>query len=424
MTPEEVSERAVLGSCMVSQEAMQFAFFNLEDEHFSNSTNRALFKGMKRLFKEGMEVDPVTLLGGLSQKELAGAGGRENIFQITEDVPTALHVQHYASNMRRHACEAKLSKLYDQSKQDPTSVEIQAKIRQVWDQLNGQGGAVMDAKKGVMRYQEVLEARLNGRIERIKTGFEKFDWLTGGFHRGNLAVFGARTSIGKTSVLLSIAVRFLFRNFRILFLSAEMTFDELLDRIVAAKTDTPLGRIRNDITNEDFKAAQGVCSELFERPLFVLEGGRLNLSRIRSAIETVQPDIVVVDYLQRISPPSEGNRAAFYSDAANELKAIALEKKVVVFCASQLNREIEKGDEREPKLSDLKESGGIEEAADLVILMSPKKNDPLEPERDVDFLVLKHRNGPTGKVEFTFKKSTASFEEKRSPFDGYHHSGS
>lgn len=408
------SEQAFLGSCLVSGEALNFAFYHVDEEYFIDPQNRRLYEVLRRLYKVGTAVDAVTVTGSLTASDKKKLSS-EYVFDLVEKIPTALHYRHHANLMKKHYVTSTLVQRYAKATEDPTDIENQKEIRKLWDQLNGESTSVIDAKEATLRYTDALEARKSGRHDRVMSNFHKFDSLIGGFYRGNMIIVGARTSVGKTSFLLNMAVSFLKQKIKVLFVSAEMTWDELLDRVVSSEGGVFVSKLRRgDINKAEYKNVSGTLADISEMPLYCIEGGRMNMARVRLAVEIVKPDAIFVDFIQRFTPPNPNqNRAAFFSDLANELKALAMEKKIVMVAASQMNREIEKAEKRrDPQLSDLKESGGIEEAADVAILMqAEKEEDTMMPERKVTMHVKKNRHGPTGEIEFVFEKRNTRFSE-------------
>lgn len=420
------AEFAVLGSCFCGDDAaIAYVMNEVEEDSFLDAKNKMLFKVVKRMYKTGVAIDATTVEGHLTAHEKKMIG-LPYIVDLTTKITHTLHVRHYWTIMRNRALTVQINKQYEKLIADPFSDDAQKEVSHLWDKLKNDGHSVISLKDATLSYSDTIERRRTGREFRITTGYRTLDNLLGGLFGGNLIAVGARTSLGKTSLLLNIAVRFLKQNLRILFVSAEMITDEILDRMVAMEANLPISKLRQGhIFDQDLKNMNDHLAKFHELPMWFLEGGKMSLSRLRTAVDAVNPSVVFVDFIQRFVPPNPAmNRAAYFSDLANELKAIAMNKKMVVFAASQLNRDIEKDSAkgRPPNLSDFKESGGIEESADIAMLLQGKK--PTKGDNPVFALthkkitmhVCKHRNGPTGQVNFVFEKArTMFFEEEEDP---------
>jgi replicative DNA helicase len=404
------AEQAVLGSCLCSPDAVALAVTLLKPDHFEDDRHAALFAQISEMRDQGIDVDVVTVGECMPPNRMAQVG-RSYLAQIAEDVPTSLHVQHYADVVKRDYYKRELTKVLKAGAEDPLNPEIRAAIKTLWEEYSRSNGKLRNLDEDLTGYyQDVLEQRMGGVTDAILTGYGYFDSFTGGVRPGQLITVAARTSRGKTTYMMNLADRFMMRDHRVLFFSAEMDYVELLDRIMAGRTKIPLTQVRGKLTRENHQKLVSACGDIYKKPLTVNDGGRLSLDVLYADIEAKRPRIVFVDYIQRFTPPPGANRAAFYSDIANELKSIAREKRVTIFAASQINRDVEKN-EREPTLADLKESGGIEEASDLVLALHCPDKDQPGPQQTYKFLILKQRNGPLGNFAMTFFRHTVSFEE-------------
>lgn len=410
------AEMAVIGSCISLPEAVDYAFHNIDQDHFLDPKNKSLFKVILRIHKKGMKVDLVSIQENLTKYEKSTITIK-HILELVEKVPSALNFRHYAQLMRNRYFLAELDKRYEKIKIDPFDEETKKDISKLWDMLTNHGTTVSDFKTMTMKYIDTLENRKAGKEFKIKTGFTKLDNLLGGLVSGNIIAVGARTTLGKTSLLLNFALNFMKSGLRVLFISAEMVGEELLDRMMAMASDISISKLRGGLlSKEDFSNIMEKASKFYTYPMWCLEGGRMSMSRIRQAIGATNPSIVFVDFIQRFTPPNANmNRAAYFSDLANEFKALAMDKKIVIFIASQLSRDIEKNNDgkgRMPQLSDFKESGGIEEAADIAMLLQAFKTGETKEQRRIIVHVCKHRNGPQGKIPFIFKKMRTMFFEE------------
>lgn len=405
------AEVAVLGSCLLEAAALEWCYHNLQEDQFLIRDHKKLFEIMKRMHRMGTPVDLVTLSGNMTEHEKktyypAAVG-------LIEAVQSPRNVRHYSDLMHKAYVNRELEKLYDKIKADPFDVETQKGIRSLWDSLTAKQNSIVSMNDMAKKYPDILEDRKSGKTLRVLSGYEELDTVTGGFHQGNLVVIGARTSIGKTSFLLNLTTRYLNRGLKVLFISAEMLFEELMDRLVSMDSKVYVSKLRSgNLEKTDFSKIMNSLGDFDKQKFWCLEGGRMGINRIRSAVETTSPDIVCVDFIQRFTPPSYNiSKASYLSDVANELKNLAKEKRIVVIAASQLNRDIEKSKREDPQLSDYKDSGGIEEAADYSIMLTAEKDDG-SMMRGITAHVNKARSGPCGSVQFDFEKGFTLFKEK------------
>lgn len=415
------AEFAIIGACFVGDAAaLNYVMQEVDEDHFVERKNKLLFQVIKRMHKIGVPIEVTTVSDHFTAHEKKIIGMAE-VVEAIEKVGHVSNVRHYATIMRNRAITNEINKQYSKLIADPFNEEAQKEVSKLWDKLKNDGHSVVSLQAATLTYNDTIERRRGGREFRIVTGYGNLDKMLGGFSCGNLIAVGARTSLGKTSLLLNFALKFLQQKMRVLFVSAEMVTDEILDRMVSMDADLPISQLRRGhVQDEDLKRVNKSLEKFHELPMWFLEGGKMSMTRLRQAIEATNPTVVFVDFIQRFVPPNPAmNRAAYFSDLANELKAIAMNKKMVIFAASQLSRDIEKdnqGKGRAPSLSDFKESGGIEEAADIAMLLQAQKKEETSEQKKIIVHILKHRNGPTGTVPFQFIKArTMFFEEEEDP---------
>jgi replicative DNA helicase len=410
MTPNEA---AVLGSVLTGEpSAAREAFGFLEPEDFSTKAARNLFSILARSRQEGKPMDSVSIAGALPPGELQDVGGAEAILALTNAVPSALHVSHYGENLRRARLETEFRQAARVAVEDPSDQDRRKRLSEALQRLESSAHSVRAFAELATPYLAELDARILGKSLSVKTGFPTLDRLTGGLAPGALLIVGARTSRGKTSLLLKIALRMASDGLRGLFLSAEMTAVELMDRLLAMRTGLPLWRLRAGPDRAELGKVTDSMATLQSLPLHVADGGKFTLQRVLSAVEALGPAVVFVDYIQRFTPSRPGdNRAAFFSDVANGLKSLALQRKIVIVAASQLNRELEGSAEKTPGLHHLKESGGLEEAGDVVVLLGPGADPDRPGVRHATLHVAKNRHGPLGTVPMIFREETTEFFE-------------
>jgi replicative DNA helicase len=400
------AEKAVLGSCLVGDEkALLPALSVLQPEYFDLAAHRVIYETILQLHRANKPVDTITVAEHLKN------GNRAYVFDLTRQVPAVLHVEHYAKIVRRSYFQRQFAAAARRAIETPDDTKQLADLRQSLLSLESDGQTVRQWSEILRSYIDVtLNDRALRQVRVYRSGFPNIDKAVMATP-GMLIAVGARPKQGKTSLLLKMARMYLNKGHRVLFLSAEMTGEELLDRLVAMETGIDLWRIRSERVSIHMTQITDACAKLHALPLMMREGGGLNLNVIESAVESFQPDIVFLDFLQRLTPPARvDSRAAYYSDVANGLKSLAMARKVLIIMASQLNRELEKRSDKRPTLADLKESGGIEEAADAVLLLHRTADN--DDYWDVDVQVEANRNGPCVTVPFVFFKRTTRFEEK------------
>ena len=404
------SEVAVLGSCLVDDKAVVHALSVLKPEFFTDPSHEAIFKAIQAMHHKGVPIDVVTLCDFM--------GGRgapaPYIMGLSERVPTALHVEHYAAQVRKKYLEGRIVEACQKAMDAPGDPERIAALRESIKALEADGSRIQLMPELLHTYQSVtLDERMRGNDNRVKSGFPTFDRRIGGFARGSMVVIGGRPSTGKSALLIKIAMNMLQAGVKVHMVSGEMIDEEILDRMMAARTNTETTVIQGMTVRTVKTEIDRQCALMLKWPFSLSVSGRLSLETIEADIGKIGPDVVMVDYLQRFTPPGNvNNRAAYFSDIANGLKNIAIEKKVVMLCASQLNRDVEHRADKLPTLSDLKESGGSEEAAHMVWLLAPKEKTEGSTMLPLDALIAKNRNGPKGVLPLVFHEPTADFLER------------
>lgn len=410
---QSMFEDCVLGSCLIDHHAMGWAHRSIEPEHFTSKANRQIFEIMNSLYTTGRPVDVVTVAGEMGPT-LKKAIDLKKLTQAIENTPSASTIEHYADLMRKGSIAFRLDKLYAKLRDDPGDEDAQKDAKRLWDDFGGRIGSAKTMQEAIAGYRRTLDDRKNSRDFHINTGFSKLDELTGGFYGGYMVALGARTSVGKTTAFLHLAYRFLRQKAKTLFISAEMSSDEIIDRLVSMNCEIPAKVLRRGKFEQfDRTRIEDKLTEWTKLPMVWIEGGRMSLTRMRAAIQTYRPSVVFVDFIQRFTPSNPNiQRAAYFSDLANEMKAIAMEQRLVCFAASQLGRAVEFDKNKKPELHHFKESGGIEEASDICIGIHPLPEEETDDFRQMDWIVLKHRHGPVGTVRFMFKKAFTQFFEK------------
>jgi len=428
------AEQSVLGAILLSERAMYPLVVEegLKPEDFHRSRHRLVFAAMLALYREGEAIDVLTVAEHLrTQGRLEEAGGAAAIDELTGGVPAAAHVRHYARIVRGHAL---LRRLLATTQEIQTAVaERRAEPRVLVERAERAMLDVAhdDRAKDFRSVEEVLDDELD-KLHKLSvegtaltgtpSGFTDLDELTGGFQPGNLIIIAARPSMGKSALVTNIAENASIDHGRAVALfSLEMSETELAQRFVASQArikgeELRKGRVAEHRWPKILEASQ----RLARAPLFIDDSSDVGMLEVRAKARRLHQQhelgLVIVDYLQLMRPDhSLESRVLQVGEMSRGLKILARELHVPVIALSQLSRAVEtRGqslDSKRPLLSDLRESGSIEQDADLVIFIFREEYYDRDTEREgiADLIIAKHRNGALGDVELTFAKEYPKF---------------
>ena len=431
------AEQAVLGAMLLDQDAALKAAEFLDDTMFYREGHRLLFRAMIALTERGDVIDPVTLRDELARRgDLDRAGGMEYVAALIDVVPTAANVDYHAKIVRDKAVLRRL-------------VEAATGIIQDVYEGRGTAGEVLDNAEH--RVFQVAQFRRSEEFSRIKeliwptmerieqlqsgagsvtgvpSGFLDLDRLTAGFQRADLVIVAARPSMGKTALALNIVQHAAIEhNVGVAIFSLEMSKDALVQRLLCSEGLVDAQRLRRgQLRDDDYPKLARAAGLLGTAPIWIDDSAALTPLAMRSKARRLKAEhdiaMVIVDYLQLMQGPGDSeNRQQEISYISRSLKALAKELDVPVVAISQLSRAPEQrgGEHRRPQLSDLRESGAIEQDADVVCFIyrqefydgpvDPKSNESIEGIAEV--IVGKQRNGPTGTVKLHFKKEYTRFD--------------
>ncbi len=428
------AERSILGAILLDNFAFNEAAEHLKSEDFSLDSHRRIYARMMELAESQRPIDLITLCEELDRtKELAAIGDVGYVSSLLDGVPDRPSIEHYVKIVRDkamlrgliHAANAAISRAADQSEPaEEILSDAEAAIFQISEQRIGQG---------FLGVQEIIKEKFGSidallqrgqRITGIATHYADLDEMTSGLQRSDLIIIAARPSMGKTAFAMNIAENAAVNDQKIVAVfSLEMSSEALLQRMLcsAARVDSHKFRTGSLWQDDTRKIAQAL-ERLTHAPIFIDDTPGISLSEMRAKARRLQQkknglDMVIVDYLQLMSGGSRRyeNRTQEVSAISRGLKALAKELKVPVIALSQLSRAPESrgsGDHR-PQLADLRESGSIEQDADLVaFIFREEVYKPDEPELDgvAEIIIRKQRNGPTGTVRLAFIKSSTRFE--------------
>jgi replicative DNA helicase len=425
------AERSVLGAILLDNHALNAAVELLRPEDFFLEQHRRLFHRMVTLAEQHQAIDPVTLAEELERHgELQAAGGAAYLAQLMEGVPRTTHVEHYARIVKEKALLRNLIHVTEAIQQQALEADRQADeildraeslIFQLAEDrvrtgLVGVRELVRDSYERLERM--VSEGR---RLTGLSTGYRQLDQLTSGLQPSELIILAARPSMGKTALALNIAENVALGERRaVAIFSLEMSKESLLLRLLAARARLDAHKFRSGLLGrEDWKKMAATLAELAEAPLWIDDTGSTTVMEIGAKARRLKHDkgldLVIVDYLQLLTARGKfSNRNEEVASLSRGLKGLAKELKVPVLVLSQLTRAPEREDRR-PQLADLRESGAIEQDADVVLFIHRpnfyRPELPEEERRKAELIIAKQRNGPTDRLHFVFFERFTRFEE-------------
>lgn len=425
------AEATVLGSVLIDKNAIFEVADILTPPDFYPPQHEKIFEAILSLHEKHQPIDVMSLTNYLKEKNaLADVGGSSYLAELTNQVSTASHVVHYATIVKekktlrdliRVAAEISETAFTPKRSLEDLMDDIEQKILAISTRaLPLNFTSVRDELKVAYERIEALHAGGGNKLRGVPTGFSDLDTKLSGLQKSELIVVGARPSVGKTSLALDIARQAAFTGATVGVFSLEMSRAQIIDRIISASSQVPLwhiltGRIEND---NEFAMIQNGLDKLSGVKIFIDDSPSLNVIQMRSMARRLQIehglDLLIVDYLQLIRPrTSNDNVVQQVTEISRSLKALARELKVPVLALSQLSRGIEQRGGA-PRLSDLRESGSIEQDADVVMFLYRKDRDPNasygeEEQGTTQLIIAKHRNGALGTIDLKFNDECTTF---------------
>lgn len=425
------AEESVLGGLMLDKNAIIRVADILRPEDFYKPTHAAVYGAILKLFEKSEPIDIVTLTTSLKESgQLETIGGATYLTSLTEKVPTASHIEHYAKLVKEKKVLRDListsAEISESAFSTPEDIEqlldqIESKIFAISSgSINQKFIPVRDELKAAFERMEKLHNG-EGGLRGVPSGFTQMDNLLSGFQKSDLVIVGARPSVGKTSLVLGMLAHAAIKhNVPVGVFSIEMSREQIIDRIIAAEAGVPLWKLRTGKLRDenDFSLIQNALDTLSRAPIYVDDSPSPSILQMRAMARRLQAEhglgLIVVDYLQLIQPRTgSDNIVSQITEISRGLKALAREVNVPVIALSQLSRGVENRESGVPRLADLRDSGSIEQDADVVIFIHRKdKNkvglDPAE-ENMAELIIAKHRNGPLGTVQVRFDPDTVTF---------------
>jgi replicative DNA helicase len=445
------AERAVLGALLRNPDLCDDVVPVLRDaDDFYHDAHSRIFSHMMKMRSDSSKIDLLLLVNNLkSTDELELVGGRAFIAELMEAVPVSVHAIHYARIVKDKATLRKLINAGSEIVRDAYDPQTPVK-----DLLNKAASdmsllcetqsvsQVTDMEALMLEAADYLANRVKGVVDGVKTGFTKLDNMTGGFHSGELIILAARPGEGKTALALNIAENVaIASNQTVLFVSLEMEKVELAVRLICSRAQLEGNRIRNEaqfLTKEEKNSFRDVCDELQKAPMHIDDTPSRTVMEIAAVARRLKRQhdlqLLVIDYIGLITPenPLEP-RQEQVAKIARHLKLLSRELKIPILCLAQLNRQADTGRKDEgPRLSQLRESGAIEQDADVVLFIHRREAnmaqqqhaeteggsyDQEQPDNMVGLIIAKQRNGPTGTVALVFDREYSRFRNPAKPHE-------
>ncbi|HEY3375220.1 MAG TPA: replicative DNA helicase [Candidatus Aquicultor sp.] len=426
------AEQSLLGAMLISQEAVSEILEMLAPEAFYTEAHRRIYETIVDLYAKGEPADPITLSEALSARGyLETCGGRSYIHTLVGSVPSAANAKYYAKIIERNATLRSLisvsTEIASMGYNAPEDVEglidrAEGLIFQIaHKRMSEKFIHIKDLLKEGFELVESLYEKKE-QITGVPTGYHDMDKLLTGFHPGDLVVLAARPAMGKTALALNLATNMALANIPVAVFSLEMSRQQLAQRLMCAEARIDSYRLRTGhLGDDDWAKLARAVGKLAETPIFIDDTPSIGILEVRAKARRLfarhSPGVIIVDYLQLMqSYRRVENRQQEIAEISRGLKILAKELEVPVIALSQLSRAVEQRSDKKPQLSDLRESGAIEQDADIVMFihrnMYGNYDDisAAEERASAEVIVAKHRNGPTGVINLYFNEHCTRFE--------------
>lgn len=432
------AEQSLLGALLLDKEAVNRVIDTLQAGDFYKSAHTKIFEAIADLYVQHEPIDVLSVANRLDERgDLDKVGGRTYLTTLANSVPTTSNATHYAKIVQRKATLRRLiasgneiaSLGYDEEAElDETLDTAEKSLFSVTQKYMGH---VFISMKTMLTsaFERIDELhKEGGKLRGIPTGFKDIDNVLAGLHKSDLIILAARPSVGKTSFALDIARNVAVRaKASVGIFSLEMSKEQLVDRILCAEAGVDLwkmrtGKLSDKGEDDDFTKIGRAMDTLNEAQIFIDDGATTNLMEIRARARRLKMDhdlgLLIIDYLQLMDAKEKNydSRVQEISTISRGLKSLARELEIPILALSQLSRNVEQRSPAIPRLADLRESGAIEQDADIVMFIYRKAADrslrdvPLEERNIAEVIIDKHRNGPTGKADLYFNEAHASFQ--------------
>ena len=427
-----VAEKSLLGALMISNDTLPEILTILRPRDFYEQRHQDIFQAMLDLYDRHQPVDLLTLTSELkTKKKLKEIGGATYLTELSNFVPAASHAKAYADIIEKASVRRRLIKAgteianrayEDDAVADSLIGEAERQLFEVSDKIVKSDYVPMEELLADA-FDRIEELHKNkGALRGLKTGFRDLDKKTAGLQKGDLVIIGARPAMGKTTFAQNLAYNIASINKKgVLFFSMEMAANEIIDRMISDVSGVDNWKMRTgNLTDEEFSKIGDALGEMDEIPIYIDDTSSMTIVELRNKARRAMHDhdigIVIVDYLQLIqgSDRYKGNRVQEVTEISRGLKILARELEIPVIALAQLSRNVTGRDDPRPVLSDLRESGSIEQDADLVMFLHRpdyyrQNDDNYEETHITELLVAKHRHGAVGKIELYFHPELLRF---------------
>lgn len=430
------AEQSVLGCLLLDKDGIIKIADLIRSEDFYDPKHKIIYEAILKLYQKNTPLDILTVANQLEEeKKLDTISGASYLAELANAVPNSSHITHYAQIIRKKGTLRRLI----QSASNITEMAFaeNGEIETILDQAEQQlyGVTQKHLKQNFIPISSILHEtferidelhREKGKFRGIPTGYIDLDNLLGGFQKSDLIVLAARPSMGKTSLALEI-IKNISTQAKIptAIFSLEMSKDQLVDRLLSSQADVNLWKIRTGNLNEqDFEKIGEAMGALGEAQIYIDDAAGSNIMEVRTKARRLQQEhgigLIVIDYLQLMSGHNTDNRVQEVSEISRSLKVLARELNVPVLALSQLSRSVEARPDKVPQLSDLRESGSIEQDADVVMFIYREdmyKGAESKRPNIAEIHIKKHRNGPTGQIDLYFDGEKTAFKNLAKQFD-------
>ncbi|OCL81578.1 replicative DNA helicase [Arcobacter porcinus] len=446
-------ERAVLSSIFFNPEELEDVLGVLKPKDFYLPAHKAIFEAMIKLHEEDMPIDEDFIRNKVDKKQ-----ADDNVLLEILSANPITNTNAYVKEIKDSSVKRELATLATTIKK--VAIEDEVSANEALDTIQGElykistNSATSELKdmqtvtSDTLAYIEKMKKLGNKYLIGQTTGFDTLDKRTTGFNEGDLVIIAARPAMGKTAIVLNMALKNIERNKGVIFFSLEMPAEQLMLRMIAAKTSIPLQNLRKgDMDDNEWSRLSSAFDDLNSKKLFVDDGGSININQLRARVRKIAQNaennigLVIIDYLQLMQGIGNKDRHQEVSDISRGLKMLARELKIPIVALSQLNRGLESRPDKRPMLSDLRESGAIEQDADIILFVYRddvyKQRDEARKEKEAkdrgedykskfqdkeveeaEIIIGKQRNGPIGTVKLDFHKSLTKFVDKENEYTG------